>query len=357
MQFDILTSAEAREKNADDWRCLADSCGHGIFGGYEWHMLWWKHLGSTAAVTLHIVTMRDGSGKLTAVLPLIVRHSYGARIAEWAGYEVFDYGDVLAVTSPDAEAILNYAYLKGRYDIALLKDVHYAALSMPYLSRVMRLRRQKKNYFLTLDFVSGEAWLAAQSRKLRGDVRRKMEKMAIKGAVTFHVHDNAKPVPVSVINALYDQKKEWFAANNKRGVFARPEVQRFLHELAQDASRRGTLYLAWLSCGDSIAACHMGFVQGGVLYLYHTTYDTAYRAFSPGNSMMVETIKWTIDVGLSELDFMRGEESYKARFASGVRQLSTYMQGRSWLGKLGVVLQKEQGETEETPAELEESPT
>ena len=100
----------------------------------------------------------------------------------------------------------------------------------------------------------------------------------------------------------------------------------------------GSLYLAWLTCGEAIVACHMGFVRDGVLHLYHTTYDAEYGAFSPGNIMMIETIKWAIDQKLRELDFMRGDESYKQRFASGTRALSGFVVGRTRLGKLAVAV-------------------
>jgi CelD/BcsL family acetyltransferase involved in cellulose biosynthesis len=339
MQIDILTSAADVEQLAEEWRCLHEKCGRGIFGDYVWHQLWWKHLGESSGVRLHIVTARDAAGKLTGILPLVTRRLYGLRLAGVAGSEVFDYGDVLALDAETVLALWSFVRKEGRYDIALLRDVHERALSSPVLAHAMQLRKQKKGYFLLLDFASGEAWLAAQTRKLRGDTRRKMEKLHVRGPVGVHVYRKGDAFPDAVIDALYTQKNEWFAARNAKGVFARAEVKGFLRELAREAAQRGKLYLAWLSCGGVVVACHLGFIRDGVLYLYHTTYDAAYGVYSPGNILMVETIKNAIDAGLRELDFMRGEEAYKTRFASGERTLSTYVEGRTWPGKLAVYVQ------------------
>jgi O-antigen/teichoic acid export membrane protein/CelD/BcsL family acetyltransferase involved in cellulose biosynthesis len=350
----ILTDIGEVEKIAIEWQQLADRKGQSLFGSYGWFALWWSSLGKRGGCChLHIVTARV-NGRLTAVLPLVVRRSGLLRILEWAGYEVFDYGDVLAESPRDAQGVWQHIYAKGHYDVALIKDVHAKASALPVLTQTMQLREQRRNYFLTLDFASGEAWLAAQSRKLRGDTRRKTEKMQGKGPVTFHVHRNGDPVPAKIIDALYAQKAAWFDAREASGVFSRAEIKDFLCDLAQDAAQQGTLYLAWLSSGDAVVACHMGFVRSEVLYLYHTTYDAAYGAFSPGNILMIETIKWAIDARLRELDFMRGDEAYKQRFASGTRALSAFVSSRSIVGRVSVwlnVLRRGQTDTGDVNAE------
>ncbi len=345
LEFTVLKTPEAIEIIADEWRALYEKSGGNVFGSYEWFQIWWRHLGGLENVRLHIATARSG-GNLVALLPLVVRRSGLLRILEWAGYETFDYGDVLAENACDAEAIWRFAFGVGGYDVALIKDVRESALSLPVLANGMRLREQRKNYFLTLQFDSGEAWLAAQSRKLRGDMRRKREKMQAQGDVAFQLYRQGEQVPVAVLDALYAQKSAWFRERKASGAFAKAEVKPLLHELAADAARHNKLYLAWLTCGDVIVACHMGFIKDGILHLYHTTYDAGYGAFSPGNIMMIETIQWAIDARLRELDFMRGDEAFKQRFAGGTRALSAFIGGGSYFGKMLVLLRMAQKDSE-----------
>jgi CelD/BcsL family acetyltransferase involved in cellulose biosynthesis/O-antigen/teichoic acid export membrane protein len=338
LRFEILTSPAQIAALAADWRKLYAHMPNALFGSYEWFQIWERHLGQSLPNSLHIVTARHATGNLAALLPLVVKRSGFLRVAEWAGYEVFDYGDVLALSAADAQTLWAFVAAQKFYDIALFKDVYVHTLSLPILMQNMRLRAQRLNYFLTLDFPSGDTWLAAQSRKLRGDTRRKREKLQAHGAVDFHIYQKGTPFPDTVIDALYEQKTAWFKARKASGVFSRPEIRAFLHELAHDAARQGNLYLAWLACDDKIIACHMGFVRGGILYLYHTTYDAAYGAYSPGNILMTETIKAAIDAGLKELDFMRGDEAYKQRFAGGTRFLSAFVLGRTRIGKIAIYL-------------------
>ncbi|MDR3448278.1 MAG: GNAT family N-acetyltransferase [Alphaproteobacteria bacterium] len=334
-EFETLSNFAQVEAIAPEWRALYERAGHGVFGRFEWFRIWWDHLGQSGKGELRIVIARK-DGKLVGVLPLAVRRGGVLRFVEYAGHEVFDYGDVLAENADVAAALWIYARQAVAHDIVLIKDVHEGALSLGLLRGILQQRDSRKNYFLRFDCPSGEAWLAAQSRKLRGDARRKTEKMQARGPVTLHVYKNGDPVPGQVIDALYAQKAAWFKARGASGVFSCPAVKGFLHGLAQDAASRGMLYLAWMSCGDTIVACHMGFIRSRVLHLYHTTYDADFGAFSPGNSMMIETIKSAIDAGLIELDFMRGDESYKQRFASGTRALAVFVAGGSLLGRAAV---------------------
>jgi O-antigen/teichoic acid export membrane protein/CelD/BcsL family acetyltransferase involved in cellulose biosynthesis len=334
LHFEILTSISQVEKISNEWRTLYALIGRGVFGGYDRFHIWWKHLGVSEKITLHVVIARSSTGELKAVLPLVMHRIWGVRILEWAGHDVFDYGNILAENELEAQAVWSFVRAHGVYDIALIKDIHAQALSLGVLSRLMQMRRQRRNYYLTLDFVSGDAWLAQQSRKLRGDVRRKTEKMQVRGKVAFHIYKKGKGFPSHVLDALYAQKEAWFSSRNMLGAFSHKGIKGFLHQLAAAADDRSELYLAWLTCNETIVACHMGFKRDGVLYLYHTTYHDDFSEFSPGNSIMIETIKSAIDERLGELDFMRGDEAYKQRFASGHRLLLDFIYPRNFAGKI-----------------------
>jgi CelD/BcsL family acetyltransferase involved in cellulose biosynthesis len=229
---------------------------------------------------------------------------------------------------------------EGLYDVALIKDVHDKALYSPLIAAEMRVRNESKNFFMTLNYSSEEDWFAAQPRKFRSDVQRKTKKLALRGPVVFNLFRNGDAFPEAVIAALNEQKNKWVTARFSKGLFLRPKMKDFLQEFARDAALRGILYLAWLSCGDAIVACHLGFIHNRILYLYTITYDDAYGIYSPGNILMAETIKTAIKNGCTELDFMRGEETYKEHFASGCRVLSDFVGGRSLIGKMLVRLRE-----------------
>ncbi len=335
----VLTSIATIAAIADEWRDLHRRAGSPVFSDYGWFDIWWRHLGLAQKQNVAVFIARSSSGELQAVLPFGLYGRSGLRMGEWMGSDVFDYGDILASSPEAAHVLWQFAMRKGGYDILRLGSVHEKSLVAPLLTSA-KPHQVNANYFVSLEGLNGETWLASQSRKLRGDTRRKMEKMQAEGTVAFHVYKNTDALPVPIMDALYAQKRAWFDERHTTGIFTYPEMKAFLSELAQDAAHQGRLYLAWLSCGDKIVACHQGFLRDGVLHLYLTTYDAAFAAYSPGNGLMIETIKWAAGNGYREVDFMRGDESYKQRFATGTRMLSTFILGRSLVGKSLLALRK-----------------
>jgi CelD/BcsL family acetyltransferase involved in cellulose biosynthesis len=338
LRCEILTTLAEVENISAEWQDLYRRVGGGIFGNFDTFRLWWKNLGQEDKFGLHVAIARSASGELKALLPLVVRRRFFFRILEWAGQEVFDGNDILAENNEDAQTLWRFVCSSGQYDVAAIKDVQQKALSLSPLASLLRLRRQHKNYFLTLNDSSGDDWYAAQPRKFRNDMRRKLKKMETLGPIAFHVHRKGEPVPTSVIDALFEQKKAWVASHNHDSVFLHPKMKPFLHDLASYAAGEGTLYLAWMSCDNKIAGCHMGFIRNEILQLYICSYDSAFAYYSPGNFMMIETIKTAIDAKLIELDLMRGEEDYKHHFAVTYRDLSDFIGGRSLSGKILVRL-------------------
>jgi CelD/BcsL family acetyltransferase involved in cellulose biosynthesis len=334
IKIEVLTSIERVHAVSSAWRALRQRAPVSVFGGYEWFRLWWDKLGAAGEFSPRVVVASRG-GRVVAVLPLIVRRRGPLRFLEWAGNETFDYVDVECERAEDIAPIWRFSLKNIPHDVAVLRDVREGAASLPVLSGLTRAHGFERNYFLSLKYPSGDAWLAAQTGKLRGDLRRKAEKMAARGAVSFRVAETGK-APPEAVDALLAQKAAWFAARKHEGGLARPQAREFLRALAAEAARDERLYLAWLTCGDAIVACHMGFLGGGVLHLYQTTFAGAYATYSPGYLLMAETVQWAVDRKLGEIDFLRGDETYKTRFASGQRSLTTFMAGRTPWGRLAV---------------------
>jgi CelD/BcsL family acetyltransferase involved in cellulose biosynthesis len=68
-----------------------------------------------------------------------------------------------------------------------------------------------------------------------------------------------------------------------------------------------------------------------------TTYDPAFERASPGMVLMMDYIQWSLDRGLTTVDFLCGGEDFKRRFATHSVTLSSVMGGRSLRGRLAVL--------------------
>jgi CelD/BcsL family acetyltransferase involved in cellulose biosynthesis len=105
-----------------------------------------------------------------------------------------------------------------------------------------------------------------------------------------------------------------------------------LAALVDGLSRLGALRIVVMECGDQVVAASINAVQGKRLLAFFATYDPVVARASPGIMLMTHYIRWALDNGISEIDFLRGEEVYKFEFANHVVELDVFVAGRSAVG-------------------------
>lgn len=67
--------------------------------------------------------------------------------------------------------------------------------------------------------------------------------------------------------------------------------------------------------GDTPIAISLNYILGKIIHGFTKTFDSAYSKFSLGHIELLNVIKWSFDEGFEVFDFMKGEYSYKNRFA------------------------------------------
>jgi CelD/BcsL family acetyltransferase involved in cellulose biosynthesis len=113
-----------------------------------------------------------------------------------------------------------------------------------------------------------------------------------------------------------------FAARGQPTVFEGDRVRAFHTALAKQAAMDGSLWLATLKTGGVPLAAFYGFRWKGVLHHFQSGVDPAKRSFGPGN--VLRSIALEEDVfgaGLTDYDFMDGDEAYKSGWTDKVRVL------------------------------------
>ncbi|MBR9854792.1 MAG: GNAT family N-acetyltransferase, partial [Algicola sp.] len=66
---------------------------------------------------------------------------------------------------------------------------------------------------------------------------------------------------------------------------------------------------------DRPIAISLNYMLGKIVHGFTKTFDPAYSKFSLGNIELLNIVSWSFDKGFEVLDFMKGEYSYKNRFA------------------------------------------
>jgi len=125
-----------------------------------------------------------------------------------------------------------------------------------------------------------------------------------------------------LIEALVQLNQAGRAKRRLRAALDNPKVQMFHQEVGNAFLRRGWLRMIAMRIGTRIVSVLHGFASGQRSYCYQIGFDPSFQQFSPGTVVQGQVIESAIEEGLSELDFLRGDEPYK--YWWGARNRQTY---------------------------------
>ncbi len=155
--------------------------------------------------------------------------------------------------------------------------------------------------------------------------RRKMRRWSEKIGDTapfrqrFAQSDEEAMAIIDVLIAMHQQR--WNEVG-EAGSFASPTFRSFIREAARRFLYRGQLYVTALEHAEQIVAAELSFIGGnGIMYVYSAGYDTRHAELEPGRVLSVDTLRHLYRQSLSGIDYMRGDEEYKKRYATESRRL------------------------------------
>ncbi|MFE3453691.1 GNAT family N-acetyltransferase [Nonomuraea sp. NPDC059194] len=168
-----------------------------------------------------------------------------------------------------------------------------------------------------LDLSAGyQAYLDARrpsSRKLVASTERKARKLAREVGEVRLDYDCRDP---KLLQALMDWKSAQYRRTGGDDRFAWPWLRGLVEESFGTGDDSYRCLLSVLHAGDVPIAAHFGPRSGGVLSWWFPAYDTAYAAYSPGLILLLRLAEAAAADGIATLDLGRGDNPYKASFAS-----------------------------------------
>jgi len=309
------------ESLLDEWPELAERSAN-LFATPEWLGLWWRHFG--AGRELLLSAARDADGRLEAILPFYVWRRRPLRVVRALGHGPGD--DLGPIGEPAAarEALACWAATE-RFDVLaceLLPGPDSWEGVVPGAAVVSR------NGSPVLD-LEGRTWkelLAGRSRNFREQVGRRTRALERDHDVRFRLVAG----PEGLDSAL-DTFFRLHRLRHGESVVARTEP--FQREFATVAAERGWLRIWLLDVDGRPAAAWLGFRFAGAECYYQAGRDPAFDRQSASFVLLAHTIREALEDGVSEYRFLRGDEPYKYRFASGDPGLETIVVARGAAGK------------------------
>lgn len=311
---------------SDAWRDLWQRSGAGIFQCHTWIAAGWSG-------DLNIGLAWENE-RLLAVLPLAIRRRSGLRVLEWAGQQFSDYCDGIAESQHSVllQYLWDRTYMAGGFDLIWLKqmttDAKFQPLDKLWPTKDICLQLCNRG-----QWTSGEAWFRSLNKKARNDHLRGRRILEQQGRLVFRQATGAE------IDAILDwsvsHKQDWVKRNRLHSTLLEANA---LHGLVRALESLGALRLFVLECDGQLAAVSVNIVQHHTMLAFFATYDPTYERGSPGIILMTEYTKWAFDNDIRVIDYLRGEEAYKFKFATTAVETSSFLAAKTLPGKLALTV-------------------
>lgn len=295
------------------------------------HPVWLRTLYAELAPRLsaqkRVLTIRDGDGRLVAVLPLVLRRRFGLRVLEYADLGVNDYA--APVIDIEAEPVLladndlgrRLRSALGRYDLLRIERV---ARAEDRFAALLGGARIKQHHYGTHP-IDLPATAAAWRDSLRPDfvrhLERKYKRLRPKGG--HKIRTVTDPAEVDdLMEQLRSFRADRFGERGGIDLMQQPDYFAFYRAVArsQDADRPHRLTV--LEVGDSVAAVAFDLDDGDRELFLLVGYDVGrLRNYSLGLLIVDQLLQQAIERGRTCFDLTVGDESYKSDFGSTLQPL------------------------------------
>jgi CelD/BcsL family acetyltransferase involved in cellulose biosynthesis len=172
------------------------------------------------------------------------------------------------------------------------------------------------------------------NKKARNDHLRGKRILGQHGRLTFReiIDDPIDPL----LMWASDLKRDWLAKHHETSPLLRSDYNALIG-LVRALASLDALRVFILECDGQPVAVSINILQNQVMLAFFATYDPRFERGSPGIVLMTEYTMWAFDRGIQTVDYLRGEEAYKFRFANVAVQMSSLIAAKTPLGALGLM--------------------
>ncbi len=314
-----------------DWdRLSSESTQPNVFTTFNWFQAWNRRLAEVSHSTRrpNVLAVRK-RGKLTGISPLIYRRAsrlgFGIRKLEFVGPDA-DYNDLVLGNDPEDQIFAVIRFLsetQNQWDLVDLRNLRavgkFPALIESALSRAglpYRLRPEKGGYPCMPVDGPWEEWLRRRSHASRRTFRRQQLQLTRLKAQGLSIRIIEHPHRESDLIEKLTSLDAAAGLNGKRGQFVAKHREVF-QTLIETLGARGWIVVAIMELHNRPIAWQLWFRSGEALWGYQTAFDRAAARLSPGTMLVPAMMDYAFQRRYTELDFLRGDEAYKMRWATG----------------------------------------
>jgi dTDP-4-amino-4,6-dideoxygalactose transaminase/CelD/BcsL family acetyltransferase involved in cellulose biosynthesis len=307
----------------DEWERLALASAN-VFATWQWASSWWRRYGDGRR--LRIATCRDRTGRTVALLPMYEWRKRPVRIFRFVGHGA---GDQLGPVCDPADRVAAARALRRALD-ELDCDVFLGERLQgdQAWSHLLGSRVLTREAYPLLRVAGGwDDYVATRSRHFRKKMLWQERKLGRDHELRYRLHERAETLEAD-LDILFSLHRSRWGEGTAFGA-----EESFHRDFAAYARERGWLRLWLLELDGAPAAAWYGFRFAETEFHYQSGLDPARASGSVGSTLLMHTIREALGDGVREYRFLRGDEPYKYRFATGDPGVETFVLALTGVGR------------------------
>lgn len=325
MQFELITTDDSFAALREEWNRLA--CDDPL-ASWEWRYAWWQVYGHRRSLAVGVVRRDD---QVLGIAPCFTEHGpiQGQKLC-WLGsgkactdYQRFLVDPRLTPTQQAivierlVDAVSGKVARRAQQDLwdldgVLPENPATLALVESLRRRGFMVHAEPVESSWIVDLPSDwETFVAGAKRAIRRKINKAQRRAASPDVQYFTATTPAEvaafwPEFVRLHEARFSVKV------SDGGCFADPLFAAFLPEAVQRLSDRGAIRLSWCEVGGRAISAQLYLLGGRTASMYQSGFDPKFASLEPGHLLYSRVFRDLIEAGFTRLDFLRGNESYKA---------------------------------------------
>jgi CelD/BcsL family acetyltransferase involved in cellulose biosynthesis len=324
----------------EDWDALRARAGGGtVFQSRSWNACWWESMRAVKTLLL-LEVLRDGRRVALAPLHLDPDPTAGPGLAiRFLGQGNSDYLDAIVDRDePEAaEAIVDALdALPEPWTTARLFELQASSALRSALARRVAAgdaRLLQLPPTICPGFTPrGDETFDRLLRK--SSFKRKAAGLAALGRVEIEHLEESRRIQQE-IDAFFAQHIERWSVTPHPSPFVEAEVCTLYRRLAEGLAPENHVILTVVRLDERPVAYHFGLTDGDRFIWYKPSFDIRLFRESPGQVLLKGLLELCRDRGFRELDFTRGAEDFKFRYANHVDESANYLLYRTAFAATG----------------------
>lgn len=330
-RLETLTTLAELEALAPEWRALlAEVSLRAPSKSPLWQMTWWRHFGARRSLVsrheMRVFTLRERSGELVAVAPMMVTHRPGIGPSLFSELQFFGADPyVTQLRGPVcrrerlaevSRILVAHARTGSDYDFAQWRGMAPGVCGEDDGSRMRMPQLDDLDCYLPMR-ESYEAFHAALPKKTRKHLRKSQNDLEAAGVnYEFRVATTPEETSDGLLRfyELHARRAALKDVAQHPNVFDGDMARAFLDDYCGQMARDGDLRLFQILVEGQVVATRIGFALGDELYLYFSGYDPAYGPYSIMTTLIAETLRWAHENGVGLVNLSSGVDRSKTRF-------------------------------------------